>query len=72
MIFAYSITSSGKTYMMQGTKAEPGVIPWIVRVSDLATRGQSHKYLASSGHFQKEGHYPEIPNVPLGLLHGNL
>lgn len=31
-IFAYGVTSSGKTHTMQGTKAEPGVIPRVVRV----------------------------------------
>ncbi|THU97730.1 kinesin-domain-containing protein [Dendrothele bispora CBS 962.96] len=30
-IFAYGVTSSGKTHTMQGTKAEPGVIPRAVR-----------------------------------------
>ncbi|EPQ52051.1 kinesin-domain-containing protein [Gloeophyllum trabeum ATCC 11539] len=30
-IFAYGVTSSGKTHTMQGTKAEPGVIPRVVR-----------------------------------------
>ncbi|CAA7268260.1 unnamed protein product [Cyclocybe aegerita] len=30
-IFAYGVTSSGKTYTMQGTKQEPGVIPRVVR-----------------------------------------
>lgn len=29
-IFAYGVTSSGKTHTMQGTKAEPGVIPRVV------------------------------------------
>ncbi|PFH48968.1 hypothetical protein AMATHDRAFT_5329 [Amanita thiersii Skay4041] len=31
-IFAYGVTSSGKTHTMQGTRAEPGVIPRVVRV----------------------------------------
>ena len=31
-IFAYGVTSSGKTHTMQGTKADPGVIPRVVRV----------------------------------------
>jgi len=31
-IFAYGVTSSGKTHTMQGTKSEPGVIPRVVRV----------------------------------------
>lgn len=31
-IFAYGVTSSGKTYTMQGTKLEPGVIPQVVEV----------------------------------------
>ncbi|KAK0454144.1 kinesin-like protein [Desarmillaria tabescens] len=30
-IFAYGVTSSGKTHTMQGTKSEPGVIPRVVR-----------------------------------------
>ncbi|KAF8191738.1 kinesin-like protein, partial [Pholiota molesta] len=30
-IFAYGVTSSGKTHTMQGTKADPGVIPRTVR-----------------------------------------
>ncbi|KAF8961771.1 kinesin-like protein, partial [Flammula alnicola] len=30
-IFAYGVTSSGKTHTMQGTKADPGVIPRVVR-----------------------------------------
>ncbi|PPQ74075.1 hypothetical protein CVT24_012945 [Panaeolus cyanescens] len=30
-IFAYGVTSSGKTHTMQGTKHEPGVIPRVVR-----------------------------------------
>ncbi|KAF9260345.1 kinesin-domain-containing protein [Marasmius fiardii PR-910] len=30
-IFAYGVTSSGKTHTMQGTKAEPGVIPRAVQ-----------------------------------------
>ncbi|KAG6810212.1 hypothetical protein H0H92_012858 [Tricholoma furcatifolium] len=30
-IFAYGVTSSGKTHTMQGTKAEPGVIPRTIR-----------------------------------------
>lgn len=29
-IFAYGVTSSGKTHTMQGTKVEPGVIPRVV------------------------------------------
>ncbi|KAI6127555.1 kinesin-domain-containing protein [Pisolithus thermaeus] len=29
-IFAYGVTSSGKTHTMQGTKTEPGVIPRVV------------------------------------------
>lgn len=29
-IFAYGVTSSGKTHTMQGTKAQPGVIPRVV------------------------------------------
>lgn len=32
-IFAYGVTSSGKTHTMQGTKAHPGVIPRVVEVS---------------------------------------
>ena len=32
-IFAYGVTSSGKTHTMQGTKSDPGVIPRVVRVS---------------------------------------
>jgi 3D (Asp-Asp-Asp) domain-containing protein len=32
-IFAYGVTSSGKTHTMQGTKTDPGVIPRVVRVS---------------------------------------
>ncbi|KAF5310938.1 hypothetical protein D9619_008254 [Psilocybe cf. subviscida] len=31
-IFAYGVTSSGKTHTMQGTRAEPGVIPRVVRL----------------------------------------
>ncbi|KAF9553564.1 kinesin-domain-containing protein [Agrocybe pediades] len=30
-IFAYGVTSSGKTHTMQGTRAEPGVIPRVVQ-----------------------------------------
>ncbi|KAJ3515071.1 hypothetical protein NLJ89_g1995 [Agrocybe chaxingu] len=30
-IFAYGVTSSGKTYTMQGSKQEPGVIPRVIR-----------------------------------------
>ncbi|KAA1472399.1 kinesin-domain-containing protein [Dentipellis sp. KUC8613] len=30
-IFAYGVTSSGKTHTMQGTKIDPGVIPRVVR-----------------------------------------
>ncbi|TFK19328.1 kinesin-domain-containing protein [Coprinopsis marcescibilis] len=30
-IFAYGVTSSGKTHTMQGTRAEPGVIPRVLR-----------------------------------------
>ncbi|PPQ86673.1 hypothetical protein CVT25_006748 [Psilocybe cyanescens] len=30
-IFAYGVTSSGKTHTMQGTRSEPGVIPRVVR-----------------------------------------
>ncbi|KAG6902157.1 hypothetical protein C0995_003631 [Termitomyces sp. Mi166 len=30
-IFAYGVTSSGKTHTMQGTKSEPGVIPRTIR-----------------------------------------
>ncbi|KAF9010276.1 P-loop containing nucleoside triphosphate hydrolase protein [Cyathus striatus] len=30
-IFAYGVTSSGKTHTMQGTKADPGIIPRVVR-----------------------------------------
>ncbi|KAJ7060902.1 kinesin-like protein [Mycena amicta] len=37
-IFAYGVTSSGKTYTMQGTAAEPGVIPRVVKaLFDKAT-----------------------------------
>jgi Kinesin-like protein len=32
-IFAYGVTSSGKTHTMQGTKSDPGVIPRVVRAS---------------------------------------
>ena len=31
-IFAYGVTSPGKTHTMQGTKAEPGIIPRTVQV----------------------------------------
>jgi len=31
-IFAYGVTSSGKTHTMQGTRAQPGVIPRAVKV----------------------------------------
>jgi hypothetical protein len=34
-IFAYGVTSSGKTHTMQGTLAEPGVIPRVVQVGLL-------------------------------------
>ncbi|KDR80423.1 hypothetical protein GALMADRAFT_242858, partial [Galerina marginata CBS 339.88] len=30
-IFAYGVTSSGKTHTMQGTRSEPGVIPRVIR-----------------------------------------
>jgi hypothetical protein len=30
-IFAYGVTSSGKTHTMQGTAEEPGVIPRVVK-----------------------------------------
>ncbi|KIK86017.1 hypothetical protein PAXRUDRAFT_831932 [Paxillus rubicundulus Ve08.2h10] len=34
-IFAYGVTSSGKTHTMQGTKAQPGVIPRVVKAMFL-------------------------------------
>ncbi|KIJ61547.1 hypothetical protein HYDPIDRAFT_96250 [Hydnomerulius pinastri MD-312] len=34
-VFAYGVTSSGKTHTMQGTKAEPGVIPRVVEAMFL-------------------------------------
>ncbi|KAG9313403.1 P-loop containing nucleoside triphosphate hydrolase protein [Chiua virens] len=34
-IFAYGVTSSGKTHTMQGTKAQPGVIPRVVEAMFL-------------------------------------
>lgn len=30
-IFAYGVTSSGKTHTMQGTRSDPGVIPRVVQ-----------------------------------------
>ena len=36
-IFAYGVTSSGKTHTMQGTKSDPGVIPRVIRASDRHT-----------------------------------
>ncbi|OCB88535.1 kinesin-domain-containing protein [Sanghuangporus baumii] len=30
-VFAYGVTSSGKTHTIQGTKAQPGIIPRVVR-----------------------------------------
>ena len=32
-VFAYGVTSSGKTHTIQGSKADPGIIPRAVRVS---------------------------------------
>ena len=34
-MFAYGVTSSGKTHTIQGTKDQPGIIPRVVRVSCL-------------------------------------
>ena len=31
-VFAYGVTSSGKTHTIQGTKAQPGIIPRVVKV----------------------------------------
>ena len=31
-VFAYGVTSSGKTHTIQGSPAEPGIIPRVVRV----------------------------------------
>jgi kinesin family protein 22 len=35
-IFAYGVTSSGKTHTMQGTPSNPGVIPRVVRVDSIS------------------------------------
>lgn len=32
-IFAYGVTSSGKTHTMQGSATEPGIIPRVMEVS---------------------------------------
>jgi hypothetical protein len=37
-IFAYGVTSSGKTHTMQGTPEEPGVIPRVVKVGTRCLR----------------------------------
>ncbi|KAI0067006.1 kinesin-domain-containing protein [Artomyces pyxidatus] len=45
-IFAYGVTSSGKTHTMQGTKSEPGVIPRVVEAL-FAHRTQMSQYEVS-------------------------
>ncbi|KXN84644.1 Kinesin-like protein KIF22 [Leucoagaricus sp. SymC.cos] len=43
-IFAYGVTSSGKTHTMQGTKAEPGIIPRTVQaLFDRQTQYQHYR-----------------------------
>lgn len=34
-VFAYGVTSSGKTHTIQGTAEQPGIIPRVVNVSSL-------------------------------------
>lgn len=36
-VFAYGVTSSGKTHTIQGTRAQPGIIPRVVKVRISAT-----------------------------------
>ncbi|KAF8155490.1 P-loop containing nucleoside triphosphate hydrolase protein [Crassisporium funariophilum] len=45
-IFAYGVTSSGKTHTMQGTKADPGVIPRVVRAM-FEKKRHIHQYQTS-------------------------
>lgn len=35
-IFAYGVTSSGKTHTMQGSPTEPGIIPRVMHVRTVA------------------------------------
>lgn len=45
-IFAYGVTSSGKTHTMQGTKTDPGVIPRVVQAM-FEKKGQLLQYQTS-------------------------
>uniref|UniRef100_A0A8H8CJ53 Kinesin-like protein n=1 Tax=Psilocybe cubensis TaxID=181762 RepID=A0A8H8CJ53_PSICU len=45
-IFAYGVTSSGKTHTMQGTRNEPGVIPRVVRAM-FEKKASFHQYQTS-------------------------
>ncbi|TFK37973.1 P-loop containing nucleoside triphosphate hydrolase protein [Crucibulum laeve] len=45
-IFAYGVTSSGKTHTMQGTKKDPGVIPRVVRAM-FDKKTKIHQYNTS-------------------------
>ena len=69
-IFAYGVTSSGKTHTMQGTKLEPGVIPRVVEVSGHVLYELLFNDL-DAGHVQKAT-AAETLYDPNRLLHGNL
>jgi hypothetical protein len=53
-IFAYGVTSSGKTYTMQGTKLEPGVIPRVVEVSEYVLCMNLFSMTSVQGIFKKK------------------
>lgn len=46
-VFAYGVTSSGKTHTMQGTRAEPGMIPRAVEVRSFLLENWVKQSLAT-------------------------
>jgi len=53
-IFAYGVTSSGKTHTMQGTKSDPGVIPRVIRASDRPTGSCNCRLIDQQAMFEKK------------------
>jgi kinesin family protein 22 len=60
-VFAYGVTSSGKTHTMQGTRELPGVIPRAVAAM-FDRRQDSHKLTMSYFEIHKDEVYDLLVN----------
>ena len=72
-VFAYGVTSSGKTHTMQGSKEEPGIIPRVISVGvDLSQLSPKLIRLSTQGPLHQVRRISSVQNLVSMVIYGDL